>query len=135
MAHQQESTIKYKHNFNYTPQMTGGRVEQKLVRPAVDKTIAVATRVDDQYVGGRMQEFVEETKTAFEGARKSCSEVPGSPVATQIPIGNISEGDVSSEDSFGSASSFAKVSDAFPPLLTSPGPPVFQATTSGMYGA
>ena len=112
--------------------MTGGRVEQKFVRPAVDKTIAVATRVDDQYVGGRMQEFVEETKTAFEGARRSGSGVPGSPVATQIPM-NISEGDLSSEDSYGSASSFPKVSDAFPPLLTSPGPPVFQATTSGMY--
>ena len=107
-------------------------MEQKLVRPAVDKTIAVATRVDDQYVGGRMQEFVEETKTAFDLLRSGG--VPGSPVATQIPIGTISEGDLSSEDSFGSASSFPKVSDAFPPLLTSPGPPVFQSsTTTGMY--
>ena len=43
------------------------------------------------------QEFVEETKTAFDLLRSGG--VPGSPVATQIPIGTISEGDLSSRES------------------------------------
>ena len=49
--------------------MTGGRVEQKLVRPVVDKSLDLATRVDDQYLGSHVQEFVEESKTEYELAR------------------------------------------------------------------
>ena len=44
-------------------------MEQKLVRPVVDKSLDLATRVDDQYLTGRVQEFVEETKTEYEVAR------------------------------------------------------------------